>query len=140
MTYPPSTLRTPESAALRASDAERERTADALRRHHLDGRIDTDELQDRLGRCYAARTAGELAALTADLPGDEPPRGRPGATGGRRARAPYAPLVALVAVLVLFALMLAHTGRPGPFPILAILLVVRVVRGPWRPRTRARHA
>src|SRR3954471_6567388 len=84
--------------ALRASDADRERAADALRRHHLDGRLDTDELQERLGRCYAARTTGELAALFADLPaggGGRPgpplgcgPRaaGRRGARGRPRAR------------------------------------------------------
>src|SRR4051812_37922167 len=63
--------------ALRASDADRERTAEALRRHHLAGRLDTDELQDRLGRCYAARTRDELAALAADLPVDDPGRRRP---------------------------------------------------------------
>jgi len=58
-------------AGLRASDADRERTAAALRRHHVDGRLDTDELQDRLGRCYAARTEDDLRALLADLPPDQ---------------------------------------------------------------------
>jgi hypothetical protein len=43
-----------------------------------DGRIDLDELDERLERTFAARTYGELAALVADLPGanavgEEPP-------------------------------------------------------------------
>lgn len=57
-----------ESPDLRASDADRERTADTLRRSAGDGRLETDELDERLTRVYAARTLGELAALTADLP------------------------------------------------------------------------
>src|SRR3954471_3820293 len=63
-------------SGLRASDAERERVAETLRRHHLDGRLDTDELQERLERAYAARTTGELAPLLADLPAQ--PRRPPG--------------------------------------------------------------
>jgi Domain of unknown function (DUF1707) len=54
---------------LRASDAERSATVDLLRRHHAEGRIDTTELEERIERCYAAKTRGELDALTADLPG-----------------------------------------------------------------------
>ena len=52
----------------RASDAERERAADALRRHHADGRLSTDELEERTGRAYAATTLGDLDQLFADLP------------------------------------------------------------------------
>jgi Domain of unknown function (DUF1707) len=55
--------------ALRASDAERAATADVLRRHHAEGRIDIAELEERVERCYSAKTRGDLAALTADLPG-----------------------------------------------------------------------
>ena len=57
----------PTTARLRAGDADRERTADELRRAHADGRIDADELAERIGRCYGARTFGELQRLTADL-------------------------------------------------------------------------
>src|SRR5580658_4889756 len=53
---------------LRASDADRESMAEQLRRHHADGRLDTDEFQERIDRCYDARTVGELGALTTDLP------------------------------------------------------------------------
>lgn len=54
---------------VRASDAERSATVDLLRRHHAEGRLDTGELEERIERCYAAKTRGELDALTADLPG-----------------------------------------------------------------------
>lgn len=53
---------------LRTSDAEREATALTLRDHAGHGRLDFDELSERLELAYAARTRGELDALTADLP------------------------------------------------------------------------
>jgi hypothetical protein len=66
---------------LRASDAERSATAELLRRHHAEGRIDTAELEERIERCYAAKMRGELEALTVDLPGsrrERRNRSRPG--------------------------------------------------------------
>ena len=39
-----------------------------LRAAHLEGRIETDELEDRVGRAEAARTREELAVIEADLP------------------------------------------------------------------------
>jgi hypothetical protein len=120
----------PSHPSLRASDADRERTAEALRRHHVDGRLDTDELQERLGRCYAARTMGELAALVADLPGDEPP------AAPRRAPRSGPPLlgVALLVLVAFVVLSAAVHGHPGPFPLLAVFLLLRLGRGPRRPR------
>jgi hypothetical protein len=52
---------------LRASDADRERTAEILRRAAGDGRLTMDELEDRLNRTYETRTSRELARLTADV-------------------------------------------------------------------------
>ena len=53
---------------LRASDDDRERTAEQLRGAAAQGRITVDELEDRLQATYAARTQGELAPIVADLP------------------------------------------------------------------------
>jgi hypothetical protein len=53
---------------LRASDADRDALAEELRAHAVAGRIDTDELEDRLAGAYAARTLGDLDALRRDLP------------------------------------------------------------------------
>jgi hypothetical protein len=56
-----------ELPELRASDADRERTADVLREAAADGRLDVDELEERLHTTYAARTHKELERLTADV-------------------------------------------------------------------------
>jgi hypothetical protein len=53
---------------LRASDADRERTVTALRRHAADGRITVEEFSDRSADAYTTRTLGDLATITADLP------------------------------------------------------------------------
>ena len=61
---------TPE--ALRASEAEREHSAALLREHCQQGRLSIDELAERLGVAFAARTQGELDALLGDLPAQGP--------------------------------------------------------------------
>jgi hypothetical protein len=58
------------SPALRASDAERERTATLLRDHAAAGRLTPEELDERLDAAYGARTVGELEALAHDLPAE----------------------------------------------------------------------
>jgi hypothetical protein len=57
---------------LRASDDDRERVATELREHYAQGRLGQDELSERLEAVYAARTAGELESLRADLPALRP--------------------------------------------------------------------
>lgn len=57
--------------SLRASDAERDRVVEVLREACAEGRLTVAEFQERLDTAYAARTHGELAALTADLPQQE---------------------------------------------------------------------
>jgi hypothetical protein len=61
-------------ASLRASDADREQVADRLRHATGEGRLSTDELEERLEALPAARTYGELSALIADLPASPSPR------------------------------------------------------------------
>jgi hypothetical protein len=58
----------PRDPAIRASDADRESTVGQLREHGAAGRLELDELEQRIGAAYAARTHGELAAVLADLP------------------------------------------------------------------------
>jgi hypothetical protein len=53
---------------MRAASADRERAVDVLKAGFTEGRLTQDEYNDRMGRAYAARTYGELMALTADLP------------------------------------------------------------------------
>lgn len=91
------TVTMPGDPRIRASDADRERTTALLREHHAEGRLNTEEFNDRLDRALEAKTIGELDALLADLPGIDlyrlpaagirpaPPgalRSRPARTGG----------------------------------------------------------
>ena len=52
----------------RASDADRQRVADQLREALDEGRLTLTEYDERLGSAYGAKTYGELAAVTRDLP------------------------------------------------------------------------
>ncbi len=51
-----------------AATADRERTVGALRAGFVEGRLTQDELDERIAQAYAARTYGDLWALTTDLP------------------------------------------------------------------------
>ncbi len=52
---------------LRASDADRERIADLLRHAAGEGRLELDELDERLTAAYTARTHAQLRPLVADV-------------------------------------------------------------------------
>lgn len=54
--------------SIRASDADREFVAGRLSDHAAAGRLTTEELDERSGQAFAARTLGELDTLLADLP------------------------------------------------------------------------
>ncbi|MFD5161248.1 DUF1707 domain-containing protein [Streptomyces hawaiiensis] len=58
---------------LRASDADRERVAGILRDALAEGRLDMEEFEERLDETYKARTYGELAPITRDLPAEGVP-------------------------------------------------------------------
>jgi hypothetical protein len=82
-----------DPSRLRISDEERHRTADFLRDAAAEGRLDVDELGERLEGAYAAKTYADLLPLLADLPGRDgapvvAPRAQPQQRGDR---APYVP-------------------------------------------------
>src|SRR5206468_4193993 len=56
------------NGGVRASDADRERAVAALKRHYAAGRLETEELERRVTRAYAAGWRGELRSLQRDLP------------------------------------------------------------------------
>ena len=64
----------PSDTVIRASHADRDRTAELLRIAAGDGRLTAEELDERLEIALTAKTLSELAVLTTDLP-DTP--GRP---------------------------------------------------------------
>ena len=55
-------------SGLRASDADRDRVAERLRAAAGEGRLTSDELEQRLESAFSARTGAELEPLVADLP------------------------------------------------------------------------
>ena len=65
--------RTPE---LRISDDERHAVAEILREAAGEGRLDLEELDERLAAAYAARTYADLVPLTRDLPSASTPAPR----------------------------------------------------------------
>jgi Domain of unknown function (DUF1707) len=73
---------------MRASDSDRERIVEQLRKHAADGRITMDEFEERMAAAYEAKTYGALSELTRDLPVDLSSSGsgrpEPGGRGGGR--------------------------------------------------------
>jgi hypothetical protein len=58
----------PGGSLVRASDADRDRTVAALATASAEGRLTLEEYSDRSGAALIARTLGDLATLTTDLP------------------------------------------------------------------------
>jgi Domain of unknown function (DUF1707) len=71
-------------STLRASDADRDAVAERLRHAAVEGRLEPDELEERLHRALRARTYGDLDRLLADLPSGRvvAPRPRAAMAGG----------------------------------------------------------
>ena len=57
-------------AGLRTSRADRERVIDLLKAAFVQGRLDQDEFDARVGQVLASRTHGELTSVTFDLPAE----------------------------------------------------------------------
>jgi hypothetical protein len=99
---------------MRASSVDRDRVIEVLQRSFAEGRLDRDELGERLGQALISRFFAELMALIADLPvgpfgrlpahPSTPPWGR-----SRRQRIAMAAhlLVGLVVLFAAIATMLA---------------------------------
>ncbi len=61
-------LERPDPSQLRISDEDRHKVAELLRDAAGDGRIDLEELDERLEATYAAKTYADLVPITIDLP------------------------------------------------------------------------
>ena len=137
---------------LRASDADRERVAKFLREQHGEGRLNHDELEERLGRAYRAVTMGDLDRLIGDLPRHRAPAPRHPAPRRPPSRALVpvglaallaicAPTMAVVLFAVTAALGVAVLATVfalgvalGPFLVVGLLVLLAV------RRRRPRHA
>ena len=109
---------------LRAGDADREATADHLRRGHSEGRLDSDEFATRIDRCYDAKTIGELEQLVADLP---PARVTHSATPVQHSATPVRRIGMFQAMWLLPLLFaaVATVAHSGFWMVLPLLFIVR---------------
>jgi Domain of unknown function (DUF1707) len=109
-----------------AASADRERAVGVLRAGFAEGRLTQEEFDDRVARAYAARTYGQLWALTADLPiGPLPYPHGPGAVTPPSAaeasnwRSAAALVITALVIFTLAALvtavLTAHAGQGVPF-------------------------
>ena len=135
----------------RAADADRERVAVALREEMVVGRLTMEEFEDRLSRAYAAKTWGELRALTTDLPVDiafdgenrkpAPAAGRPPQRmAGRPARGFPWPALFLIFPMIGLVSAVLHgaTGALIPLAIIGWMVIGSVVHRSRRAHYRMR--
>ena len=99
---------------LRASQDERDRVVDQLRTHAGEGRLELDELEERIDRALRARTRGELTALLRDLPrlGSKAYDGRRRAVARASMAMAFLPLVVAILLFSLAPPMIAWMGWP----------------------------
>ena len=93
---------------MRTSQADRDRVVDRLRTHAGEGRLEVEELEQRIERALSARTHGELAEVESDLPRLASPR-------ASRRRHPFRH--DFVAISVLLLVIWAATGMGYFWPM-----------------------
>jgi hypothetical protein len=120
----------PRANTMRTSDAERHKVAEFLRDACGDGRLSTEELEERLDALYRGATVADIAVLVRDLPGGGavvprlnrgavPRRIAPPAPARRRRRS-VSPAVPLGAMLVALGVTwLAVAALP---PLIAVVM------------------
>ena len=137
----------------RASDADRDQSAAALREHLAADRLTIEEFDERLDQAYAAKTLGELDQVMADLPGTGPgqlpdaPADRsaarppltlrrpPGSTAAGRGRfsppwrAAWGSWLAIS--LFFFVIWLASGASGGPLFLWVALALGAILLGRW---------
>lgn len=120
---------------LRVSDAERSEVADRLGRHYSDGRLNTEEFNERVERAMNAKTQSDLSGLFDDLPSLDDSPGVPACRAHRRSRRRALFLVLLIVIAVTVGHALWWFFMPA---WLAILLFAAVAV--YALQNRERHA
>jgi hypothetical protein len=149
---------------LRAADTDRNRVVEELREHTAAGRLTMDEFEERMQVAMSARTFGDLAKLTTDLPALAAPAAQDGPVDlaafipPRAARGWPRPLrvwasisVFLIGIWLLTSIAGDHHNGDGFWPIFpigvgALIVISRTIRGGGRygrygrPSMAERHA
>lgn len=135
---------------IRISDADREQVTSRLREHFAEGRLTSDELDERITATLSAKTFGDLRGVMADLP-------EPGPLGPQQAPVPPAwssrpvyyrrgPRILPVALLIFFAVLLLSGPGWAFFAFFKLALLAWLVLciagfvGASRLRRRMRHS
>jgi hypothetical protein len=108
---------------MRIADSDRDRAAAQLRDYYAEGRLTSEELDERVTAALNARTAGDLRRLMSDLPSPAPAASGPSAPpygaspwAGRRRRGPR--LLPILLLLLVAAILL-----PGGWVFFALIKV-----------------
>src|SRR5262245_27550696 len=131
---------------IRIGEADRERRTARLRQHFAEGRLTSDELEERITAALSAKTVGDLRRIMADLPDPgliQPPsmpsapwvRG-PGALVWRGPRILPLAIIALVAALVIPGVGWVFLAA---FKVLLVLWLVACVAGIFAALRFRRH-
>jgi hypothetical protein len=110
-----------------------------LREHFAAGRLNEDELSDRVQAAYAARSEGELRVLLADLPLlPATPQQRKAELAERRAQLRRrliqetgGGVAVFVVCVVIWAASGAHRGQFWPIWV-ALVVLIPLIRNGWR--------
>jgi hypothetical protein len=131
---------------IRISDADRERVTARLRDHFAEGRLSSEELDERISAALSAKTFGDLRHIMADLPEPAPvPSQAPGSAPWAARRGPVigrGPRILPLALFALFATLLI----PGAgwvffafFQLVLMLWLVACVAGIFAAARFRRH-
>jgi hypothetical protein len=117
---------------LRASHADREQVIEVLKAAFVQGRLDRDEFDLRVGRGLASRTYADLVALTADITSARLTRARPPEPARESANKKKKAVAAFsCATLAYLGLMVAlppiPDGSPFAVPVIVVLFVLCAV-------------
>jgi hypothetical protein len=110
---------------IRASDQERESVVDVLRDAFTEGRLTSDELEERTASAYIAKTWAQLGELTSDLP-VPPPLGaslnRPQPHPAQRPRRSHR-YDGLLSALLVWIVIAAVSGEPSLAAALSFVFI-----------------
>ena len=131
---------------IRIGDADRERVTSRLREHFAEGRLTSEELDERITAALSAKTFGDLRRIMADLPDPAPVpppsmpsapwAGRPGALAWRGPRILPLAMIALVAALLIPG---AGWVLLAVFKVMLLLWLVACVAGIFAAARFRRH-
>jgi hypothetical protein len=111
---------------LRASRADREQVIDVLKAAFVQGRLDQDEFDLRIGQALASRTYADLAVLTGDIPAPLARAGPPEpARESVNKKAVAAVACATAAFIGVWAVtMVTPDGSPFAVPVIVVFVVL----------------